>query len=84
LNAHPIPSAFLEIWGHRPGTAATFHLLKRLQLETGTVGAADLGGDTVGGLVVTHFGEVAMEIPPSGSRTSCRFVPSSQLRWAAS
>jgi len=50
-----------EIYGHRPGAAGTLHLFKRLLLGTGTVGSADLVGNTVGGLVAQHLSGAMME-----------------------
>lgn len=53
--------AIAEIYGHRPGAAGTVHLFKRLLLGTGTVGAADFAGNTLGGLVAQHLGGGVME-----------------------
>jgi putative membrane protein len=44
-------------YGHRPGVAATVHLLRRLLLETGKLGAVDL----VTGALMQHLGTGLLE-----------------------
>ena len=54
-----------ECYGHRPGVAATAHLLRRLLLEAGTLGAADLVTTSLvqhlGGAALEHFAASAAE-----------------------
>jgi putative membrane protein len=52
-------------YGHRPTTAATVHLLRRLILEAGKLGAVDIAGATLaqqlGGAVVERVASTAAE-----------------------
>ena len=52
-------------YGHRPTTAATVHLLRRLVVEAGRLGAVDIAGTTIaqqlGGAVVERLGAAAAE-----------------------
>jgi putative membrane protein len=52
-------------YGHRPTTAATVHLLRRLVVEAGKLGAVDIAGATLtqqlGGAVAERFATTAAE-----------------------
>jgi putative membrane protein len=52
-------------YGHRPTTAATIHLLRRLVVEAGRLGAVDLAGTTLaqqlGGAMIERVGASAAE-----------------------
>jgi putative membrane protein len=53
------------VYGHRPTTAATIHLLRRLVVEAGKLGAVDIAGTTIaqqlGGAVLERVGASAAE-----------------------
>ena len=77
-----------ECYGHRPGITTTAHLLRRLLIEAGTLGAAELVTSTVsqhvGGALLEHIAASAAEAVYAAQRMArlgiitmgmCRPVP---------
>ena len=65
-------------YGHRPTTAATVHLLRRLVVEAGKLGAVDIAGDDAGAAARRRGGGARRH-----HRGRCRSTPPTAWRGSA-